>query len=135
MTVQAERVLQQEIMLRLRAGNWPVVTLGVPNGAWLPARTPAERMLVARIIARLKSDGMMTVGAPDIVIAFQGHCLFVELKRERSRDLLGRITPAGRLSEAQQNFQAQCNAVGVPYLVAHSWEDVSERLREWGSVA
>jgi hypothetical protein len=50
MSLQAEHTLQQEIAWRLKA--MPMVALPIPNGLWIPARTEAERSLVARIIAR-----------------------------------------------------------------------------------
>ena len=127
MTTQAERSLQTEVLLRLR--RYPVVAAAIPNGLWLPAHTEQERALVARIISRMKSDGMMTPGAGDLAIIGPRGGMYVELKRPASRDLFGR-RPKGRLSPEQRAFRERCVDVGVEYLVAECWEDVQCRLAE-----
>ena len=66
MTAQHERSLQSEILYRLN--RYPVVAIPVPNGIWLPARSEAEKGIVKRLIARMKTDGMLTPGAPDLVL-------------------------------------------------------------------
>jgi hypothetical protein len=63
-SLQAEGTLQREVAWRLKA--MPMVALPIPNGLWIPARTEAERSLVARIVARMKADGMLLPGAPDL---------------------------------------------------------------------
>jgi VRR-NUC domain-containing protein len=127
MTTQLERSLQTEILYRLN--RYPVVAIPVPNGIWLPAHNEAERVVVARLMARMKSDGMLLPGSPDLVIAGERRCVMVELKRPASRDLFGR-KPKGRLSPEQKAFQQRCIDAGVEYTVASSWEDIAAVLPE-----
>ena len=127
MTTQIERGLQSEILYRL--ARYPVVACAIPNGIFLPAHNEAERVLVRRIVARMRDDGMLTPGAPDLVIAGEKRCVMVELKRPASRDLFGR-RPRGRLSPEQKTFQQRCVDCGVEYIVASSWDDVQCMLHE-----
>ena len=127
MTTQLERSLQTEILYRL--ARYPVVAIPVPNGIWLPAHNEAERVVVARLMARMKSDGMLTPGAPDLVLMGERGALCVELKRSASRDLFGR-KPRGRLSPEQKAFQQRCVNCGVEYIVASSWEDIEYIIPE-----
>ena len=121
MTAQIERSLQSEILYRLN--RYPVVAIPVPNGIWLPARSDAEKDIVKRLIARMKTDGMLVPGAPDLVLMGAKGALCVELKREASRDLLVK-RPKGRLSPEQRAFKQRCSDAGVRYLVAYDWADV-----------
>lgn len=123
--ITAERNLQTEIMLRLN--RFPVVAVPVPNGAWLPARNEQERVLVARIVNRLKADGQLTPGSPDLILLGEKGAICCELKRPASRDLFGR-KPRGRLSPEQKVFRDRCVAAGVEYLVADCWEKVECHL-------
>jgi hypothetical protein len=99
MTTALERNLQREILYRLN--RYPVVPIAVPNGLWIPARSPAEEKLVARIVSRMKSDGMLVPGAPDLVLLGEKGGLCVELKRPASKDQWGRVQ-RGRLSPEQK---------------------------------
>ena len=125
MTTQIERNLQTEILYRLN--RYPVVAIPVPNGIWLPAHNEAEKLVIARLMARMKSDGMLTPGAPDLVLMGERRAVCVELKRAASRDLFGR-KPRGRLSPEQKTFQQRCVDCGVEYIVAECWEDVEALL-------
>lgn len=127
MTTQLERSLQTEILYRLN--RYPVVAVPSANGMWIPAHNEAERAVVARVVNRMKTDGMLTPGAPDLVIAGEKRAVMVELKRPASRDLLGR-RPRGRLSPEQKAFRDRCIDCGVEYLVAECWEDVQFVLPE-----
>ena len=127
MTTQLERSLQSEILLRLN--RYPVVAVPSANGIYLPARSEAEQSIVARIINRMKADGMLLPGAPDLVLLGEKGSLCVELKRPASRDLFMR-RPKGRLSPEQKLFRDRCIAAGVAYLVADCWPDVEARLHE-----
>ena len=127
MTTQAERTLQSEILYRLN--RYPVVAIPVPNGLWIPKRDDDEARIAARIISRMKSDGMLLPGAPDLVIAGERRAVCVELKRSASRDLFGR-RPRGRLSPEQRAFRDRCIEAGVEYTVASSWEDIEYILPE-----
>jgi hypothetical protein len=130
---QEERALQAEIMLRLSSRTWPVIALPIPNGIYLPAHNEAERAIVVRIVNRMKSDGMMTVGAPDLVILWRAGGALVELKRPRSRDLLGRLTPAGRPSAAQSELAERARRLGINHAFISSWDELRQRLGEWGA--
>jgi hypothetical protein len=125
MSAQIERGRHTEILWRLN--RYPVVACSVPNGLWIPARTEAERTLVARIINRMKSDGMLTPGAPDLVIAGTRGALMCELKRPPTADLFTK-RPKGRLSPEQKTFRDACAAAGVRYVVAYDWDDVEPEL-------
>jgi len=126
-TTKLERSLQQEVLYRL--ARYPVVAIPVPNGIWLPAHNEAEKAVVARLMARMKTDGMLTPGAPDLVLLGERGAVCVELKRSASRDLFGR-KPRGRLSPEQRAFRDRCINTGVDYLVADCWEDVQCMLPE-----
>jgi len=121
MTTNLERSLQTEIMLRLN--RYPVVAIPSANGMYLPARDEHERAIVARIVNRMKTDGMLIPGAPDLCLLGAKGALCVELKRPVSRDLFMR-RPKGRLSPEQKEFRERCERVGVRYTVAHCWADV-----------
>jgi len=113
MTTQLERSLQTEILLRLN--RYPVVAIPSCNGMYIPARNEHEQAIVARIINRMKSDGMLLPGAPDLTLLGAKGALCVELKRPASRDLFGR-KPAGRLSPEQKAFKRRCDETGVEYM-------------------
>jgi len=127
MTTQLERNLQTEILYRL--ARYPVVAVPVPNGIWLPAHNEAERAVVARLMARMKTDGMLVPGAPDLILMGEQRAVCVELKRSASRDLFGR-KPKGRLSPEQKAFRERCIDTGVEYIVAECWEDIAAVLHE-----
>ena len=127
MTTQLERGLQTELLYRLN--RYPVVAIPVPNGIWLPAHNEAERAVVARLMARMKSDGMLLPGSPDLILMGERRAVCVELKRPASRDLFGR-KPKGRLSPEQKAFEQHCIDCGVEYIVASSWDDIAAVLPE-----
>lgn len=132
--IAAERDLQQEIMVRLACGHRSVIALPIPNGIYLPARSEAERALVACLVARMKSDGMLVPGAPDLVLFWAGGGAMVELKRPRSRDLLGRVQPKGRPSAAQSELSERAARLGINHAIVTSWEELQRRLAEWGAL-
>ncbi len=132
MTAQIERALQQEIAWRLKA--LPVVAVAIPNSIYIPTRDPAERDIAARIIRRMKTDGMFTVGAADMVLVGPKGGVFVELKRPRSRDLLT-VRPKGRLSDDQKLFRDRCVAASVRYAVVHDWAELEPIVTELYSPA
>lgn len=128
--MQAERVLQQEVMTRLRC--LPVLALAIPNSVYFPARTEAERSMIARVIHRMKASGQITPGAPDLVVVWNGGAGLIELKRAAQRNLLG-TRPRGRPSESQIEIAEQAAALGLNHAYCTSWEEVYERLVEWGA--
>jgi len=134
MTAQMERALQTEIMTRLRAGAYPVLALPIPNSVYFPARTDLERALVASVIARMKETGQLLPGAPDLALFWAGGGGLIELKRPAARDLLGRRAPAGRPSQAQIDIAERAAALGVPHAYCSSWDEVRDRLAEWGAI-
>jgi hypothetical protein len=104
----------------------------VPAGTWIPARTAAEKNLVARIVARMRADGMLLPGAPDLVLAWRDGAALVELKRPKSRDLFGHVLPAGRPSAAQTELAERAARLGVRHAYVTSWDDLRTRLGDWG---
>lgn len=132
MTTQIERALQQEVVLKLRV--WPVLALPIPNGMFIPARTESERVLVARIINRMKSDGMLIPGAPDLVVLWNGGGGMIELKRPAARSLLTK-TAAGRPSQSQLTMAERAAELGIKHAFCTSWDKVKDRLTEWGVAA
>lgn len=130
---QDERAVQQEIMLRLSLGGWRVIALPIPNGLWIPARGEAERRIVCRFVARMKADGMLVPGAPDLALFWPGGGAMVELKRPRARDLLGRVAAAGRASPAQSEMAERAGRLGINHAIITSWDELRERLAQWGA--
>ncbi|HEV2303817.1 MAG TPA: hypothetical protein VGR91_19800 [Stellaceae bacterium] len=131
--VEAERTLLGEILLRLRAGGFPVIPVATPNGLHIPARDDGERQIKARLIARMKADGMLIPGASDLVLLWPGGGGFVELKRPAHRDLFG-YHAAGAASEDQKAFAARCARLGICHAYCRSWEGLIDRLGEWGAL-
>lgn len=131
--VEAERTLLAEILLRLRASGFPVIALATPNGVHIPARTEEERQARARLVARMKADGMLLAGAPDLVLLWPGGGGFVELKRPAHRDIFG-WHAAGAAGEDQKAFAARCARLGVHHAFCRSWEELLDRLGEWGAL-
>lgn len=128
---QAERILQREVMLRLRHAPLAAIVVPSPNGVFIPARTPAERELARRIVHQLKLDGQLLPGAPDLLFLWQDGCGCVELKRAAEKTLLGRQR-SGQLSVDQRVFRDRCDDLGIPYAVCQSWAEVRDRLKVWG---
>ena len=133
MTVQAERALQSEIMIRLRAGAWPVIALPIPNSIYFPARTDAERSIIARVISQMKNSGMLVPGAPDLALFWAGGGGTIEIKRPKTQGLLG-TRPAGKPTPAQITFAERAAELGTNHAYCSSWEEVRDRLTEWGVV-
>lgn len=132
MTVQIERALNAEILLRLRASGLPIIAIPVPNSVYFPARTDAERSMIARVIARMKADGLLMVGSPDLVLLWATGGAAVELKRPASRTLLGRRR-AGKPTEAQAEFAERAAHLGIRHAYCTSWEELMGHLKEWGA--
>lgn len=132
MSVQYERTLQQEIMWRTK--RLPMIVAPIPNGIWIPARTDAEKEIVARIINRLKTDGMLVPGLPDLAVIWRGGGGFLELKRPALKDLFGTRSPAGRLSGEQKELAARCLNIGINYGVAQTWQQVETIFQQWGAI-
>ena len=132
MTLQAERALQAEVMLRLRA--WPVIALPIPNSVYFPARTDAERAVIGRVISQMKNTGMLVPGAPDLILIWRDGAAMVELKRPKASDLLGK-RPAGRPTEAQIGMERRAADLGIKHAYVTSWDELHDRLGEWGVAA
>jgi hypothetical protein len=128
---QAERILQREVMARLRFAPVKALVVPSPNGIYLPARTPAEKVLAARVVHQLKLDGQILPGAPDLLVLWSHGCGGIELKRPAERNLLGKQA-AGQLSPTQTAFRDRCDELGVHYAVCQSWDEVRETLKAWG---
>ena len=132
MSQQFERSLQTEIMWRTK--RLPIIAAPIPNGIWLPAHSEEEKHLIARLVARMKSDGMLVPGLPDLAVLWKGGGAFVELKRPASKDLFGLRSPAGRLSDAQKEVRDRCLLTGINYGVASHWAEFEALLLEWGAL-
>lgn len=147
MNSQYERTLQQEIIWR--TNRLPIKVAPIPNGIWIPSRSigdircpncsfefeaPGQEKLVARIINRLKTDGMLVPGLPDLAVIWHGGGGFLELKRPASKDLFGVRTPAGRPSDTQKQFAEECGRLGVNHAFCSTWEETRDRLRQWGAL-
>jgi hypothetical protein len=128
--IQAERILHEEVMLRLQSLRPRCVVVPIPNGAWFPARTPSERSLIARLVARMKAEGQMLPGAADLLCLWEDGSGAIELKRPAEHSLLGK-RPAGRPSDAQKEFAALCAMHGVRHVYATSWDEVHAALADW----
>ncbi len=115
-------------MLRLNA--YPVIAVPCPNGLFIPTRSDNEKKIVARIIAAMKRDGMMIVGAPDLLVVSAKRGGFLELKRPAERTMFFN-SPQGRLSLEQKQFQGRCAQFNVPYAVVTTWKEAHSALREW----
>lgn len=128
---QVERSLQQEIMLRLNA--YPVITVPVPNGLFIPTNSDGEKKIVARIISSMKRDGMLVPGAPDLLVVSAYRGGFLELKRPAERTMFFN-SPQGRLSIDQKQFQGRCDKYHVPYAVVTTWDEAKFVLTGWGLI-
>jgi hypothetical protein len=129
--IQLERVLQIEVGWKLAAAKPNAVVFAIPNGVFLPTHGPKEEAIARRLIARLKAEGQMTPGAPDLVVLWDTGSGVIELKRDAQRTLLGRVQ-AGRPSATQRAVEAQCAALGIRHSYCHSWDEVHLTLRQWG---
>lgn len=119
--------------IRLRALKPNCIIVPVPNGAFFPARTVAERTLVRRLVHQMKAEGQMMPGAADLLVLWRDGCGAIELKRPAQKTLLGK-TPAGRASDAQIEFADRCAVLGIRHVYATSWEDVRKALADWGRI-
>jgi hypothetical protein len=75
----------------------------------------------ARDGARLKAMGLVA-GAPDLLVVLpHGKGCFIEVK-----------SPKGRVQEAQHSFSFTCQALGWPWFVARSVDDVKLAFKALG---
>lgn len=132
--VESERTLLAECLLRLRAGGYPVIALATPNGLHIPARSEEEQRIKARIINRMRADGMLLAGAPDLVLLWPQGGGFAELKRPAHRDIFG-YHAAGQASQDQLAFAERCRKLGINHAYVRSWDGLKDRLGEWGAFA
>jgi hypothetical protein len=128
-TTQAERALHQELVLRLKA--YPVLILPIPNSIYFPARTEAERKIIARVIHQMKSTGMLLVGAPDFVLMWCGGAALVEEKRPATKTLFGKQS-AGRPTAAQRTMAERAAELGLNHAYVTSWDELRVQMVAWG---
>jgi len=95
------------------AAHSKLLWLHVPNGAMVK---PSARMYFARL-GVLPGVADLLFVLPDKSVAF------MEIKG-----------PDGRLSEAQQAFQAKCALLKLRYRVVRSISEAEEILREWNAL-
>ena len=92
----------------------------LPAG-WRWSTFPAGELRTERTAALLKRLGVQP-GWPDIIVQLpDGRDLHLELK-----------APKGVLSPDQKAHQAACEAVGAPYVVARTLDDVRAAVRAYG---
>lgn len=127
--VQAERSLQEEFRWRLK--RYPVLAFTTPNGLYIPCRTDDERRIRARLIARMKSDGMLLAGAPDLVLLWCSGAALIETKRPGFKDIFGYHAP-GMPSEDQIRFAERARALGLHHAYCSSWQQLEDKLLDWG---
>jgi hypothetical protein len=126
---QAERSLQEELLWRLK--QYPVLSLITPNGIYFPCRSEDERKLRARLINRMKADGMLVPGAADMVLLWAGGSALIETKRPAFRNLFG-YHSAGTPSEDQTAFAERARRLGIRHAYCSSWGELKELLLDWG---
>jgi len=63
-------------------------------------------------------DPYLFVGFPDITCFYRSQLFFIEVKSEQ-----------GKLSDAQIYFQSLCKTANIPYIVAHSLDEVLEVIQ------
>jgi hypothetical protein len=126
---QVERSLQGEYLLRLR--RYPVMALTTPNGLYFPCRTDEERRLRARLINRMKAEGMLIPGMSDLVLLWDGGSALIETKRPPFRDLFG-YHAAGTPSEDQRFFAHRAAELNIPHAYCASWPRLADQLLDWG---
>jgi len=133
-TAQIERVLQQEVMLRLKTawhkGELQCAFYPIPNGLYIPARNAAEKTMAARVVLQLKASGGLTPGAPDLVFLAAHGSGAIELKRPETRTLLD-VRRKGALSPAQKQQRNWLRELGVNWAVCSTWEEVRDTLVGW----
>lgn len=115
----------------MRLRSWPVIVLPVPNSVYFPARTDAERKIIARVISQMKNAGQLVPGAPDLIVLWAGGGGMVELKRPKSRSLLG-VVPKGRPSDSQIEMAERAAELGINHAYCTSWDEVETALTGWG---
>jgi hypothetical protein len=126
-----ETYLQKEILLQLQASRLPIIAIPIPNSIYFPARDPHERSIIARVIHRMKTDGQILPGAPDLVLIWADGAACVEIKVP-ALDELFRKRPRGRPNAAQRFFADRLAAIGGRYVIVESWEQLWAHLVEWG---
>jgi hypothetical protein len=91
----------------------------VKEAYWFAVPNAARRSM--GLAARMKQEGMRA-GVADICIMLGGgRTVWIEMK-----------TAKGRQTEAQLEFQKVCEALGHPYILAHSLDEAMQGLRTAG---
>jgi hypothetical protein len=87
-----------------------------PNRHWHSSRDENEPAIIAELeaadlhVVKLSSSAM--TGLPDLLVGWQGHLAFVEVKM-----------PGQKLREAQRLFQQKCQDRGTRYFIADDIDD------------
>jgi hypothetical protein len=123
--IQAEADLQEEIMLRLKAYS-ELIAIAIPNGFRAFDKGAAIR------VRNMKRKGLLTLGAPDLFIGWDGGYAFAELKRPAGRDLFRKYA-AGRASQTQLEIAAVFARLRINFGFFDSWASLRAKLIEWGA--
>lgn len=81
---------------------------------------PNEGVYPKGMLQRMIANGMIP-GAADLMASIDGRTHYIEVKEGK-----------GKQKPGQEDFQARCVALNIPYGVAWSIEDVRALLAEWG---
>lgn len=101
-------------LLRLKERQGRLTYVAVPNGAWLAG--DGEKR--ARLMTALKATGLRP-GFPDIMIFAPSVTAFAELKSQR-----------GRLAPNQEEWRDRLTAMGFPWRLIRSVEDMGSYLKD-----
>jgi hypothetical protein len=61
----------------------------VPNGVKIGGK---DKLAIVRTVAKMKADGKIKPGAPDLMFVIRGRAVFIEIKPPPYRNLSGRLT-------------------------------------------
>ena len=97
--------------LRLYESARDFIFMSIPNEG-------KDRGNIARLMKLLRMG--MRPGASDTIILQRGRAYCLEIKTEDSTQ-----------SDDQIAFEADCIRVGIPYAVAHSFEEAQAIIKKW----
>lgn len=105
-----ESAIQQGIVAHFHK-YYEGIIAAIPNGGWRGTHEAT----------RLKAEGVLAGFADLIVLAPNGFCGFIEVKRPKQ----------SYLSEAQREFEATVTAYGFQHAIARSVRDAADAFERW----